>query len=177
VADMSVQIVAYDPRWPQLFTTQREHLAGILRRWLSGPIEHVGSTAVPGLASKPIIDILAPVTSLADARGAVPLLGDAGWLHWADDPNRSWRIWFLRPRIDARTHHLYLIERGDPHIDELLTFRDLLRSGPDARRQYEQLKYHLAMMHRYDRDAYTQEKSTFVETLLQKNGIDPLPRQ
>jgi GrpB-like predicted nucleotidyltransferase (UPF0157 family) len=112
VADMSAQIAAYDPRWPRLFATQREHLAGILRVWLSRPVEHVGSTAVPGLASKAIIDILAPVTSLADVRGAVPLLVDVGWLYWADDPNQSWRIWFLRPRIDARTHHLYLIEPG-----------------------------------------------------------------
>lgn len=177
MADMSVQIVAYDPRWPQLLATQREHLAGILRQWLSGPVEHVGSTAVPGLASKPIIDILAPVTSLADARGAARLLGDAGWLHWADDPNQSWRMWFLRPRIDVRTHHLYLIERGDPHIAELLAFRDLLRSGAGTRRRYEQFKYHLAAKHRHDREAYTLEKSTFVETLLQKTGTDPSPRQ
>ena len=115
VADMPVEVVEYDPAWQHEFTEQRDRLKILLRGWLCEPVEHVGSTAVPGLASKPIVDILAPVTSLTDARGAVSILQQDGWLHWPTDPNKSWRLWFLRPQPDARTHHLYLIQHDDPH--------------------------------------------------------------
>ena len=71
---MPVDVVEYDPAWPQEFAEQRDRLTILLRGWLAEPVEHVGSTAVPGLASKPIVDILAPVTSLTDARAAVSIL-------------------------------------------------------------------------------------------------------
>jgi GrpB-like predicted nucleotidyltransferase (UPF0157 family) len=176
MADMAVQIVGYDPHWPDLFAEQRNCLQEILDPWLAGPIEHVGSTAVPRLAAKPIVDILAPVVSLVRARSAVEHLAVAGWLHWPEDPNRSWRLWFLRPRVDARTHHLYLIERGDPHIVELTRFRDLLRSDAQVRREYELLKRKLARTHRDDRDAYARAKAAFLRTVLRNNGIGPSPR-
>ncbi|HET6736924.1 GrpB family protein [Mycobacterium sp.] len=166
MADMPVQIVEYDARWQEKFAQQRDLLSPALSRWLAAPIEHVGSTSVTGLASKPIIDILAPVTSLADAQGAVPLLQAAGWLFWPTDPNRSWRLWFLRPRPEARTHHLHLIEHDDPHSQELRIFRDLLRSQPELRQRYELLKYELAQTHRDDREAYSAAKRHFVKTAL-----------
>ena len=166
MADMAVQIVGHDAQWREKFAQQRDLLSPALRSWLAAPIEHVGSTAVPGLASKPIIDILAPVTSLAEAQGAVPLLQAAGWLFWPTDPNRSWRLWFLRPRPEARTHHLYLIEHDDPHSHELRVFRDLLRAQPELRQRYELLKHELAQRHRDDREAYTAAKRQFVETAL-----------
>jgi GrpB-like predicted nucleotidyltransferase (UPF0157 family) len=166
MADMAVQIVDHDAQWREKFALQRDLLSPALSRWLAGPIEHVGSTAVPGLASKPIIDILAPVTSLAEAQAAVPLLQAAGWLFWPTDPNRSWRLWFLRPRPEARTHHLYLIEHDDLHVRELLVFRDLLRAQPELRQRYELLKYELAQTHRDDREAYTAAKRQFIKTAL-----------
>ena len=118
-------------------------LTPVLQSWLSGPVEHVGSTAVVGLASKPVVDMLAPVASFSEAHRAVPIQ-DAGWSFWPSDPNGSWRLWFLRPRPDARTHHLYLIQHDDPHVRELLVFRDLLRSQAHLRERYEQLKHRLA---------------------------------
>jgi GrpB-like predicted nucleotidyltransferase (UPF0157 family) len=166
MADMAVQIVEHDAGWQEKFAQQRDLLSPALNKWLAAPIEHVGSTAVPGLASKPIIDILAPVTSLAEAQGAVPLLQAAGWLFWPSDPNRSWRLWFLRPRPEARTHHLYLIEHDDPHSHQLRMFRDLLRAQPELRQRYELLKYELAQKYRNDREAYTAAKRDFVETTL-----------
>ena len=71
---MPVEVVGYDPTWQHEFAEQRDRLKILLRGWLCEPVEHVGSTAVPGLASKPIVDVLAPVTSLTDARGAVSIL-------------------------------------------------------------------------------------------------------
>ena len=89
--------------WPN-----RPRCLALLRPWLTAPPEHVGSTAIAGLRAKPIVDVLAPVHSLAEAQDAVPVLERDGWLFWADDPNRSYRLWFLRPTPTARTHHLYL---------------------------------------------------------------------
>ena len=166
MADMAVEIVDHDARWREKFAQQRDLLSPALNSWLAAPIEHVGSTAVPGLASKPTIDILAPVTSLAEAHGAVEPLQAAGWLFWPTDPNRSWRLWFLRPRPEARTHHLYLIAHDDPHSQELRVFRDLLRSKPELRQRYELLKRRLAKAHRDDREAYTAAKRQFVQTAL-----------
>ena len=167
---MPVVVVEYDPAWQQSFATQRDRLTILLSEWLAEPVEHVGSTAVPGLASKPIVDVLAPVTSLIDAQRAVPLLEEDGWRHWPSDPNRSWRFWFLRPQPETRTHHLYLIRYDDPHVEALRGFRDLLRADDALRDRYEQLKRNLANAFRDDREAYTNAKARFVEDALSLFG-------
>src|SRR5207244_1819087 len=96
LADQAVEIVDYDPVWAERFTEQQARLSVVLAPWLAGPIEHIGSTSVPGLRAKPIVDMLAPVTSLADAEATLPELAREGWLFWPDDPNRHYRLWFLR---------------------------------------------------------------------------------
>jgi GrpB-like predicted nucleotidyltransferase (UPF0157 family) len=163
---MPVDIVEYDPAWQQEFAEQRNRLMILLRGWLAEPVEHVGSTAVPGLASKPIVDILAPVTSLVEAREAVSVLEEDRWLHWPTDPNRSWRLWFLRPQPDARAHHLYLIQYDDPHVRELRAFRDVLRANDALRDRYEALKRNLAKAFRDDREAYSRAKARFIYNTL-----------
>jgi len=80
VADQHVEIMDHDPGWAARFAEQRTAVQELLRPWLAGPVEHIGSTAVPGLRAKPVIDMLAPVGSLAEARAAVPTLAEAGWL-------------------------------------------------------------------------------------------------
>jgi GrpB-like predicted nucleotidyltransferase (UPF0157 family) len=165
---MPVSIVEYDPSWQRAFAEQQDRLSVILREWLAEPVEHVGSTAVPGLASKPIVDILAPVVSLAEAGRAVSILQDDGWLHWPTDPNVSWRLWFLRPQPDARTHHLYLIQYDDPRVRELRAFRDMLRADDGLRDEYEALRRHLANVFRNDREAYTEAKARFIESRLRQ---------
>jgi GrpB-like predicted nucleotidyltransferase (UPF0157 family) len=167
---MPVYVVDYDSTWQQSFAEQRDRLTILLSTWLAEPVEHVGSTAVPGLASKPIVDILAPITSLVDAEAAVPLLEEDGWRHWPSDPNRSWRFWFLRPQPEARTHHLYLIQYDHPRVEELRAFRDVLRADDSLRDRYEALKRHLAKAFRDDRDAYTTAKARFVEDALRPLG-------
>jgi GrpB-like predicted nucleotidyltransferase (UPF0157 family) len=166
----------YEAAWPGEFAEQRDQLAVTLQPWLHGSIQHVGSTAVAGLATKPIIDIAAPVRSLVEAHRAIPVLELSGWMSWPSDPNGSWRLWFLRPRPEARTHHLYLIQHDDPHLRELTAFRDRLRTDESARKQYAELKQLLAQEHRTDRDAYTAAKTSFVVKLLRQAGIEPEPR-
>jgi GrpB-like predicted nucleotidyltransferase (UPF0157 family) len=140
-------LTAYDPTWPVRFAEQQTRLAALLKPWLAREIEHVGSTSVPGLRSKPIVDILAPVVSLAASRAAIPVLEKDGWLFWLDDPNENYRLWFLRPSPSARTHHLQVIQHDHPvaSIERGVVY------SPD-----------LARKHQSDRNAYSNAKTEFV---------------
>jgi GrpB-like predicted nucleotidyltransferase (UPF0157 family) len=145
--------------------------------WLTGPVEHIGSTAIPGLRAKPVIDLLAPVGTLAEARAAVPVLADAGWLFWPEDPCGSYRLWLLRPRPEARTHHLQVVEGEHPHARALLAFRDVLRADAGLRREYASLKEQLAAQHPDSRNAYTNAKGAFIKRALTQAGIEPPRRE
>jgi GrpB-like predicted nucleotidyltransferase (UPF0157 family) len=176
MADQRVEIVAYDPAWPGRFAEQQPRVSAVLGPLLAGPVEHVGSTSVAGLAAKPVIDMLAPVRSLAAAQTAVTALEGDGWLFWPDDPCRHYRLWFLRPSPDARTHQLHVIEHDHPQALALLAFRDALRGDPDLRREYARLKRRLAAEYGDNRNAYTNAKGDFVEQALRRAGIEPPPR-
>jgi len=159
-----VQIVAYDASWPARFEAERIVLSEILRPWLTGPIEHVGSTAVPGMPAKPVIDIMAGVDSLEASRDALPPLRHLGY-HWA--PYRAEMMhWFCKPSFSLRTHHLHLVPFRSPLWDERLRFRDCLRSTAAVAEEYAALKYHLAEIHRFDREAYTEAKGAFIARVL-----------
>jgi GrpB-like predicted nucleotidyltransferase (UPF0157 family) len=170
MADQAVFLVDHDPSWHERFVMQRDVLSRLLSPWLAAPPEHVGSTAVPGLRAKPVVDIVAPVVALSEAQAAVPVLEAEGWLFWADDPNRSYRLWFLRPSPAERTHHLYLMQHDHPELRGLLLFRDALRDDAALLKEYAALKERLAEQHRTDRDAYTDAKSDFIRTVIAARG-------
>jgi len=175
--DEPIVLLDHAPEWHERFIGQRDRLTHLLRLWLAADPEHVGSTAVPGLRAKPIVDILAPVRSLAAARAAVPMLEADGWLLWRDDPNRHYRLWFLRPTPTVRTHHLQLMQHEHPELRNLLLFRNALRGDPALRQAYAALKDQLAQRHGSDRNAYSDAKSDFVQTVLRKAGASPSTRR
>lgn len=177
MSDEPVTIVDYDPAWRGRFHAQAARLTAILQPWLAASIEHVGSTAVPGLRAKPVVDILAPVVSLADAQTSLNALIADGWLFWPDDPNRNYRMWFLRPKPEARTHHLHIIQHDHPAARAELAFRDALRKDPVARDAYATLKDQLAAQHRTDRDAYTDAKGEFIRSILRVADADDTSRR
>jgi GrpB-like predicted nucleotidyltransferase (UPF0157 family) len=176
MADQRVLVLDYDPEWPARFAEQRPLVEELLRPLLAGPVEHIGSTAVTGLRAKPVIDMLAPVSSLIDVQAAVPVLADAGWLFWPDDPCRHYRLWFLRPAPEARTHHLHVIEGRQAHAVALVAFRDLLHADEGLRREYADLKDRLAQQHPGNRNAYSNAKGSFVAQALRRAGIEAPPR-
>lgn len=155
-----IEIVDYDPLWPRQFAEERELLLAVMGPWLRGSIEHVGSTAVPGLRAKPVIDIMAGVESLPASRDAIGVLGRLGYLYWPykDDLMH----WFCKPSADYRTHHLHLVPVGSSTWMDRLAFRDRLRADASARLEYAALKDELAKRHRNDREAYTEAKAGFV---------------
>ncbi len=163
-SEAPVHVVAYDQSWPALFEAERTILSEILRPWLTGPIEHVGSTAVPGLPAKPVIDLMAGVDTLEASRSALRPLEDFGY-HYA--PYRAELMhWLCKPGLYVRTHHLHLVPFRSPLWDERLRFRDCLRSTPAVADEYAALKYQLAEIHRFDREAYTQAKGAFIAQVL-----------
>jgi GrpB-like predicted nucleotidyltransferase (UPF0157 family) len=158
-----VTVVApYDPAWPGMFGTERERLEEALRPWLEGGIHHVGSTAVPGLSAKPIIDMLAGVRNLESARRAFRPLEGLGYSYL---PHRPEAHRFHRPG-----YHLHLTEPGSDLWRERLAFRDALRRDPELRREYEEWKsVHAAAA---GPDPYTASKWPLVARVLSEAGIE-----
>ncbi len=162
--DAPVHIVPYDRDWPTRFEAERALLAEAIGRWLAGPIEHVGSTAIPDLAAKPVIDIMAGVESLAGSRPALAVLEQHQYCyaHYKTDVMH----WLCKPSPALRTHHLHLVPFGSPLWTEQLVFRDYLRAHPNLAREYAALNYQIAAQHRFDRDASTIAKTRFVQRII-----------
>ena len=167
-----VSIVPYDPEWPRLFLEEKEHLLACLPREFIGRIEHFGSTAVPGLAAKPIIDMLVEVTSLEEARlRIVPILESQGYDYfwrptWGDD-TPPFYAWFIkRDSSGKRTHHIHMVESHFEHWERLL-FRDYLTAHPDVAGEYQRLKMRLAAEYPNDRVAYTKGKTDFIMRVME----------
>ncbi|HSC91722.1 MAG TPA: GrpB family protein [Gaiellaceae bacterium] len=153
--------MAYDPSWPERFDEERRLLEDALAPWLVRGVHHVGSTAVPGLAAKPVVDVLAGVESLEASRPAIEALAPLEYVYAAY--RTEYMHWFCKPSPARRTHHLHLIPHDHPQFAARLRFRDALRADPVLAAEYEALKRRLAAEHRDDREAYTDAKAAFVE--------------
>ncbi len=155
-----VELVPYRAEWPARFAEEAALLCTALSTWLVAAPEHIGSTAVPGLAAKPVIDIMAPVLTLAASRPAIQAAQRLGYCY---APYKAHEMhWLCKPSPDLRTHHLHLVEHGGDLWRERLAFRDALRERAELMEEYGVLKHELAALHPFDREAYTEGKSTFV---------------
>jgi GrpB-like predicted nucleotidyltransferase (UPF0157 family) len=164
--DAAVEIVEYHPLWPSKFEAERVVLQAMLGPWLTGTIEHVGSTAIAGMPAKPVIDIMAGVGSLEASRPAIGELAKAGYVYF---PYRVEVMhWFCKPSAALRTHHLHLVPVGSRRWVECLAFRDTLRGDEVLAKEYAALKRRLAGQFKFDREAYTEAKTPFVEGVLDK---------
>jgi len=173
VVKEDVSVVPYDTRWPELFQKEKAHLLSCLPEILIRRIEHFGSTAVPGLTAKPIVDMLVEVTSLDETRHKVPpILEPQGYDYfwrptWGDD-TPPFYAWFIkRDSYGIRTHHIHMVEAHGEHWDRLL-FRDYLIAYPDVAHDYGLLKLNLCQAHENDRVAYTEAKTSFVLRVTEK---------
>lgn len=158
--DERVRIVAHDPRWASRFADEAAAIEGAIGPWVTGGIHHVGSTAVPGLDAKPIIDIAVGVESLA---ASLPCIDALGELHYLYAPYRAEVMhWFCKPDPSRRTHHVHLLPTESERFADELAFRDHLRQHPDVAAEYAALKRRLAADHATNREAYTRAKADFV---------------
>jgi GrpB-like predicted nucleotidyltransferase (UPF0157 family) len=157
VADPIV-IVDYDPEWPMEFDRLRERIGRGVGEILVS-VEHVGSTAVPGLAAKPVIDLVV-VVQPGDMKTAIGRLAAIGYVHEGDGGVEGREV-FGVPQGEPR-HHLYLCSTNSDELGRELSFRDRLRDDPDLATSYAALKRRLAIRFRDDRSAYTEAKTDFV---------------
>jgi GrpB-like predicted nucleotidyltransferase (UPF0157 family) len=151
------------PCWPELFAHEAAAIEGAIGSWITGGIHHVGSTAVPGLTAKPVIDIAVGVTDLTSSKPCIQVLAGLGYRYF---PYRTGVMhWFCKPGPTKRTHHLHLLPTGSPRFVAELAFRDNLRAHPTEARRYQRLKQRLAAQYRHDREAYTEGKAALVAEL------------
>jgi GrpB-like predicted nucleotidyltransferase (UPF0157 family) len=155
-----VEVVDYDPAWPAEFERLKSRVDDALGEVVVR-VEHVGSTAVPGLAAKPIVDLYAVVR---DMDHATELLARIGYLDEGElgVPGRRGFAW---PPGEKR-HHLYICLEGDEGLVAVVRFRDYMRAHPDKAMEYGELKKQLAARHRDDREGYAEGKTSFVESAL-----------
>ena len=164
----TVIVVDYDPEWPRRFDDLRARIwpavAGLADR-----IEHVGSTAVPGLKAKPIIDMTIVVPQRADVPPAIGRLAAVGYRHRGNLDIED-REAFDHPP-DLPRHHLYLCPEGTIGIVNQLAVRNYLRAHPNVARRYGELKQRLAMQFPSDIDSYVFGKTDFVLDVLRRAGL------
>ena len=157
----AVVLADYDPQWPERYQVEAARIRAAIAGWLEG-IEHIGSTAVPNLAAKPIIDIAVGVRRLADAEHCIEPLERIGYAYQprAEEMVPDRRV-FRKGESAAREFHLHIVEARGPDWERWLLFRDYLRAHPEKAREYEQLKRALSSCQR-DNRAYTALKSAFI---------------
>ena len=166
----AVTLHDHDPSWAEAFALERARLlAGLAGVFID--VQHIGSTAVPGLSAKPIVDLLAGVASMRLARSLSARICAMGYTtSTAFNESLANRQWFMRWAQGRRTHHLHLVAHDSLVWHEHLRFRDALRSSPPLRARYATLKHELAAQHASDREAYTNAKAEFIRGALRDAG-------
>ena len=159
-----VLLVPYDPGWPRRFDEERHVLAAVFIG-AEAVIEHVGSTAVPGLGSKPVIDVMVGVPRLAVVEDRIPALEAAGYEYVQEyETQLPERKYFRKPRFGTRMFHVHCVVTGSGFWIQHLAFRDYLRAHPDVAAAYDRFKEDLAT--RVSKADYTEAKSPFIEHVL-----------
>ncbi len=163
-----IVILDYDPAWPTLFAEEAARIRTALGD-SADTVEHFGSTALPRLSAKPIIDLLVAVRSLPEARTrAVPALEALGYAYWHENPAPD-RLFFVKGLVPGpRTHHVHVFEPDESSLADRLLFRDRLRADPEEARRYEGLKRRMAAAFPDDREAYTSGKTDYIYGVMQK---------
>jgi GrpB-like predicted nucleotidyltransferase (UPF0157 family) len=160
----TLELRDYNPEWPQWFERERAALLAIAPQLLE--VEHIGSTAIPGLAAKPVIDMQASI-EWPERQQVIDRLIPRGYMFM---PDRVYvdRVFLPKGPETTRTHYLSLIASDSDEWSVRLRFRNALRANPRLREEYEQLKRKL-LREAHDRPAYTAAKSTFVSQVLAKH--------
>jgi GrpB-like predicted nucleotidyltransferase (UPF0157 family) len=172
-----IYLTDYDPRWPALFEKERAGLQSAIGEW-AADIQHVGSTSIPGIAAKPIIDIAVHLHSLVDALKCITPLVEHLQYECLGEFGIPDRIYFRKltntplPGQDhdgvGRTHQIHMYERGHEQYEKQIVFRDYLRAHADAMKDYEALKRELARRHSKNVEMYAFAKRDFVQEILRR---------
>ena len=157
-----IRVVDYDPEWPRLYRREAERIRAVLGERVVG-LEHIGSTSVPGLAAKPVIDVLLVVPDSADEPAYVPDLEAAGYVLVIREPGWFQHRAFKGPDTDVNLH---VYSPGCPEMERYLIFRDRLRASPEDRARYQRAKRELAERDWTYVQQYADAKSEVVEEII-----------
>jgi len=164
MAQASIELSEYSSEWASMFQAEKRRLLSLVGEYNHGSVEHIGSTAVPGLIAKPVIDIMFGVKSLDASSSAIEVLSENGYCYF---PYKGDVMhWFCRPSNEVRTHHLHLIPYESPLWKERIQFRDALLGNIGLAAEYGDLKSRLASQYKNDREKYTIEKWPFINQIL-----------
>jgi GrpB-like predicted nucleotidyltransferase (UPF0157 family) len=161
-------LVEYQHHWPVQFQQIAEELLAVFAPVGGGvQVEHIGSTAVPGLCAKPVLDVLLGAQRLADVESRLPALAHAGYTYRPEyEAELPLRRYFVRAARSTARVHLHAVQQGGSLWARHLFFRDQLRQNASLRDQYADLKRELAKRHANDKSAYTQAKGPFIQRVL-----------
>lgn len=171
-----VELVPHNPEWEKLADQEAQHILDSLSIPVVG-IYHIGSTSVPGIKAKPILDFVMEVENMEKLIQESPKLEGIGYVSKGEYgiPGRQF---FTKDTHGERTHHLHVFQSGHPDIERHLVFRDYLRANPEAARAYEELKEQLAERFPDKSNMYTEAKSDFILSMdevarywLEQNGF------
>lgn len=166
-----VLIAPYSEEWPQYFRHAEAELLAAFAP-LAVSIEHIGSTSVPGLVAKPVIDVMLAASSLQEVEMKIAALAELGYAYVAKyEQDLPMRRYFVKSPADSLRVHLHAVEAGSQFWKEHIAFRDMLRTNAQLRSQYQALKLRLAQEFADDKSAYTDAKGPFIQAALVNASI------
>ncbi|APB71598.1 GrpB family protein [Paenibacillus polymyxa] len=168
---LQVEISGYDPQWAEEYMQEQRKIVEALKDVCVG-IEHIGSTSVPNLGAKPIIDIMVGVEELASLQSEHRERLQGFQYEYVHKPDFPERAFFRRGEWGAGTHHLHIYKYKGEHWENHLLFRDYLKAHPDSLRAYDTLKKDLAYQFKYDRAAYTEAKGPFIRQVVERAKLE-----
>ena len=176
--DAVLEVVPYDANWPRVFSAERDRIAAVLNG-VALRIDHNGSTSVPGLAAKPIIDIQISVERLHPIEAYAARLAELGYIH-VPHPDDAFCPFFHRPALWPHTHHVHAVQAGGGEERRTLAFRDYLRDHVETARAYAELKRRLAPQYIAtefsSHQAYADAKTAFITRVIARALSEGYPR-
>ena len=161
-------IKEYDPKWPALFASERDELMEAIGHYVAD-IQHIGSTAVPGLAAKPVIDIMIGLRRILDAQDCIMPIEAMEYEYVPQFEDEFPERRYFRKTVNGkRSHHIHMVEIGTDFWKRHIAFRDFLLKNPQIANEYGSLKRDLAIEFENDREGYTNAKSPFIENILKR---------
>jgi GrpB-like predicted nucleotidyltransferase (UPF0157 family) len=165
----SVKLENYNEMWKKIFEEESKLISSTINEFLID-IQHTGSTAIPGMAAKPIIDIAVAIDSLSNIEKIIQFLQEVGY-HYRGEQGISGRHLFAKGDEENRTHYLHIMEKNHPEWKNHILFRDYLKSNPKVAKEYERIKRELAKKYESDRGKYTEGKSKFIQKIIENANL------